>query len=211
MRITSATFKNEEKIPERCAFGVPDADEHLKLGENRNPQLRWSDIPADTKSLVLVCIDPDVPSPTDDFNKEGTTIARDWPRVNFVHWVMVDITANNDSIDEGACSDGIVPGGKTGPAGPSGSRQGINDYTNFMAGDLDMGGDYYGYEGPCPPWNDERLHNYHFTVYATDLERIPVDGRFTATDVLAAIEGHVIDQATIVGRYSLNPDIPAGS
>ncbi|GIS40711.1 MAG: hypothetical protein Ct9H90mP13_05570 [Pseudomonadota bacterium] len=35
---------------------------------------------------------------------------------------------------------------------PSGSRQGINDYTKFMAGDPEMQGNYFGYEGPCPPW-----------------------------------------------------------
>jgi Raf kinase inhibitor-like YbhB/YbcL family protein len=209
MQITSTTFAHNGKIPERCAFGVPDPDEHLKLGENRNPQLSWRDIPADANSLVLLCVDPDVPSSADNFNKEGSTIAANLPRVDFIHWVMVDIPAQVGSIDEGACSDGVVPHGKTDPAGLPGSRQGINDYTNFMAGDPDMEGDYYGYEGPCPPWNDERLHHYHFTLYAIDLKKVPVDGRFTAADVLAAIESHVIRKTTLIGTYSLNPDVPA--
>ena len=205
MRITSTTFEHHGSIPQRCAFGIPDPDEHLKLGENQNPQLSWSEIPADATSLVLLCVDPDAPSSMDNFNQEGTTIAADLPRADFIHWVMVDIPAQDGSIDAGACSDGIVPGGKTDPDGPPGSRQGINDYTNFMAGDADMEGDYYGYEGPCPPWNDERLHHYHFTLYAIDLERTPVEGPFTAADVLAAIADHVISKATLTGTYSLNP------
>ena len=74
-----------------------------------------------------------------------------------------------------------------------------------------MRGDYCGYDGPCPPWNDERLHHYRFTVYATDLERCPVDGRFTAANVLAAIAGHVLAEASLTGSYTLNPRLlPAG-
>ena len=209
MRITSNTFEQNGQIPPRCAFGIPDPDEHLKLGENRNPQLSWSAIPPDAKSLVLLCVDPDAPSSMDNFNQEGMTIAAELPRADFIHWVMIDIPAQTGSIDEGTCSDGIVPGGKTNPDGPPGSRQGINDYTNFMAGDPDMEGDYYGYEGPCPPWNDERLHHYHFTLLAINLETTPVEGRFSAADVLTAIEGHVIEIAKLTGTYSLNPDITA--
>lgn len=208
MRITSTTFEHNGEIPPRCAFGVPDAEEHINLGENMNPQLSWSNIPASAKSLVLLCIDPDAPSSMDDFNREGTTISSSLLRMDFIHWVMIDIPAREGSVDEAECSDGIVPGGKPNPPGPTGSRQGINDYTNFMAGDPDMEGDYFGYEGPCPPWNDERLHHYHFTLYAIDLDKTPVGERFTAADVLTAIEGHVIDMAKLIGKYSLNPDVP---
>jgi len=209
MLLTSTSFEHDGKIPQRCAFGIPDAEEHLKLGENKNPQLSWTDIPPAAKSLVLLCVDPDVPSSGENFNKEGATIELNLPRVDFIHWVMVDIPAQTGSFAEGACSDGIVPHGKSDPTGPTGSRQGINDYTGFMAGNPDMEGDYYGYDGPCPPWNDARLHHYHFTLYAIDLKKTPVDERFTAADVLAAIEVHVIDQATLIGAYSLNPDVPA--
>ena len=209
MRITSTTFEHDGEIPIRCAFGIPDADEHLKLGENMTPQLSWSGIPESARSLVLLCVDPDVPSSMDDFNREDATIPASLPRVDFIHWVMVDIPAGDGSVAEGECSDGIVPGGKINPPGPPESRQGINDYTNFMAGDPDMEGDYFGYEGPCPPWNDERLHHYHFILYAVDLDKTPVGERFTAADVLEAIEGHVVDMAKLVGKYSLNPDVPA--
>jgi Raf kinase inhibitor-like YbhB/YbcL family protein len=69
-----------------------------------------------------------------------------------------------------------------------------------------MAGDYYGYDGPCPPFNDSIVHHYRFTVYALDLARVPVEGRFTRAQVLDAIEGHVLDQATLTARYTINPD-----
>ena len=162
MKLTSKTFAPNAEIPQRCAFGIPDVEQHIKLGENMNPQLSWSGIPVAAKSLVLLCIDRDVPSEMDDFNQEGKTIAADLPRTDFVHWAMIDIPAADGGVDEGECSDGIVPGGKDNPPGPAGSRQGINDYTGFMAGDPDMEGEYCGYDGPCPPWNDDRLHHYRF-------------------------------------------------
>ena len=34
----------------------------------------------------------------------------------------------------------------------------MNDYTGWFAGNADMGGDYYGYDGPYPPFNDLRTH-----------------------------------------------------
>jgi phosphatidylethanolamine-binding protein (PEBP) family uncharacterized protein len=68
-----------------------------------------------------------------------------------------------------------------------------------------MSGQYFGYDGPCPPWNDELLHHYHFDLYATDLERCPVEGAFTGQQVLGAIAGHVLVQSRLTGTYSLNP------
>ncbi len=205
MKISTDSFTNNGPIPERCAFGIPDPKLHMRLGENRNPQLQWSEIPAEARSLVLLCIDPDVPSVGHDVNKEGRSIPADLPRTDFAHWVMVDIPASDGCIEEAECSDSVVIGGKKDPAGPAGSRQGINDYTGFLAGDPDMQGLYYGYDGPCPPWNDERLHHYHFILYATDLERCPVEAAFGHQDVRRAIDGHVLAEARVVGTYSLNP------
>ena len=54
-----------------------------------------------------------------------------------------------------------------------------------------MSGDYFGYDGPGPPWNDERLHHYVFTLYALDSARCAVEGRFGGPEVLTALEGHV--------------------
>lgn len=207
MKLTSTSFADGGAIPARCAFGIPDPVKHMRFGSNHNPQLAWSGAPAGTRSLVLVCVDSDVPSSGENFNKEGATIAADLPRVDFIHWVMVDIPPATAAIGEGECSDGIIAGGKHTPSGPPGARQGINDYTGFMAGDPDMRGEYYGYDGPCPPWNDERVHHYHFVLYATDLDRCPVDGRFTAQDVEQALAGHVLAEARLTGTYTLNPDL----
>jgi len=207
MQITSSSFDNDQTIPEDYAFGIPDDESHMALGQNRNPALAWSDVPAGTKSLVLMCIDPDVPSVGDDVNQEGRTISAGLPRVDFYHWVMVDIEPTETSIAEGFCSDGVTVGGKCTPNGPAGSRHGINDYTGFLAGNAEMQGNYYGYDGPCPPWNDEIMHHYHFILYATDLERCPVDGVFTGSDVKQAIDGHVLANARIVGTYALNPRV----
>ena len=206
MRLTSTSIENDRPIPERCAFGVPDAAEHMRLGENLSPQLSWTGVPETAKSLVLFCVDPDVPSIGDDVNKEGSTIPHDLERVNFGHWGLVDLPATDGSLAEGECSRGVIVGGKDDPPGPAGTRQALNDYTGFMAGS-DMSGDYFGYDGPCPPWNDERLHHYHFTLYALDIERCGVDGKFTVADILSAIDGHVLAEARIVGTYTLNPDV----
>lgn len=72
-----------------------------------------------------------------------------------------------------------------------------------------MAGDYYGYDGPCPPWNDAIVHHYVFTIYALDLDRLPLEGRFTGAQVREAIEGHVLDQASLTGTYTLNPKLAA--
>ena len=99
------------------------------------------------------------------------------------------------------------PWSKPGPAGPHGSRQGINDYTGWFASDRDMAGDYYGYDGPCPPWNDEIAHRYVFTLYALDVAQLAVSDRFTGSDVRRAMDGHVLARASVTGRYTLNPSI----
>ncbi len=207
MQLKSTSFADNDRIPERCAFGVPHPVDHMQLGANQNPQLSWSGVPEEAKSLVLLCIDPDVPSSVENLNQEGKTIATDLPRVDFTHWAMIDITPTDGSIAEGEFSDGVTAGGKKAPAGPENSRQGINDYTSFMAGNADMEGNYFGYDGPCPPWNDERLHHYHFVLYATDLVSCPVQDMFTGADVKRAIESHILAEVCLIGTYSLNPEV----
>lgn len=207
MQLTSKSFGHQQRIPGEFAFGVPDAAQPMRFGSNRNPHLAWSDVPPGTRSFVLICVDTDVPTRPDDVNQPGRTVPATLPRADFIHWVMVDIPASLREIAAGACSDGVVARGKQSPAGPAGSRQGLNDYTQWFRGDADMGGQYFGYDGPCPPWNDERLHHYHFELYATDVDRCPVDGAFTARDVRAALAGHVLAEAHLTGTYSLNPSV----
>jgi Raf kinase inhibitor-like YbhB/YbcL family protein len=208
MELTSTSFEDGKRIPGELAFAVPDAQSHVRLSDNRNPQLQWSNLPMGTQSLVLICHDCDVPSQPDDVNREGRTISASLPRVDFFHWLLVDLDPQSGPIEEGEFSSGVTPRGKSGPAGPRRTRQGINDYTMWFAGDEKMKGDYFGYDGPCPPWNDSIPHRYVFTLYALDVEQLPVSGVFRGSDVLNAMKGHVLDEAKLTGVYSLNPAVP---
>ena len=191
MKLSSNSFIDGQAITGEYAFCIPDVDNHVTFSANRNPHLAWTNLPAGG----------------DDVNQEGREVPADLPRVDFTHWVLVDLQPDRDAIAEGEFSTSVTAGGKDGPDGPDGTRQGINDYTDWFAGDADMAGDYYGYDGPCPPWNDTIFHHYHFTLYALDISRCPVAGRFGRQDVLDAIEGHVLGQASVTGIYSLNPGI----
>ena len=200
MKITSDSFQPDQPIPEQFAFGKLADGAPMAFSDNLNPQLSWSDVPSAAQSLVLICIDDDVPTVMADVNQADRSIPVDQPRADFVHWVLIDIAPTLTGLEAGSCSSAVVSGGKRNPPGPQGSRQGINDYTGFM-GD----GDYYGYDGPCPPWNDERLHHYHFRLYALDLAQLPLaDDRFMATQVMDSMQGHVLASAEISGSYSLN-------
>lgn len=207
MKLRSDSFKDNQPIPGKFAFCVPDPAAHVKLADNHNPHLAWEGAPAETKTFVLICVDPDAPTKPDDVNQEGRTVPASLPRGNFFHWAMVDIHDGVTEITAGSCSHGVHAHGKKHPPGPAGSRQGINDYTDWFAGDPDMKGRYHGYDGPCPPWNDAIPHHYRFTLYATDLARCPVDGEFTAQQALEAIKGRVLAEASLTGLYTLNPAV----
>lgn len=207
MIVLSDSFTDGGAFPGRCAFAVPDPKGKIRFSENRNPHIAWHGLPSATRSLVLICHDRDVPSRADDVNKEGRSIAASLPRVDFYHWVLVDLKSDGEPIREGEFSSGVTARGKKGPQGPRGTRQGINDYTAWFAGDKDMAGDYHGYDGPCPPWNDTIAHRYVFTLYALSAQRCPVEGRFRAPDVFTAIQSLTLDSAQITGSYSLNPAV----
>ncbi len=209
MKLTSNSFTDNNAIPAEFSFCAPDAKTHCTLGANRNPHLAWSDAPAGTKSFALICHDYDVPSKGDDVNQEGRKIPASLPRVDFFHWVLVDLDPKSTGINAGEFSSGVTARGKGGPNGPRGTRQGINDYTMWFASDKDMSGNYFGYDGPCPPWNDTILHHYVFTLYALDVAKCGVSGIFNGGDVRAAIKGHVLAEAKLTGCYSLNPDVKA--
>lgn len=209
MRLWSDSFKDGEAIPARYALGKPHPDTHVQLSDNVSPHLAWADAPAGTKSFALICVDVDAPTRPDSVNKEGMTVPAGLPRADFYHWALIDLAADRTLVQEGEFSQGVTAKGKDGPAGPQGSRQGLNNYTQWFEGDPDMAGEYAGYDGPGPPWNDELVHHYHFTLYALDVARCPVEGRFTAPDVLKAIEGHVLGRASIVGSYAIYPDARA--
>jgi Raf kinase inhibitor-like YbhB/YbcL family protein len=207
MQFWSDSFKDHGLIPGECAFGVTDPGSHVALSSNRNPHFGWSDLPHGTQSLVLICHDHDVPSRGDDVNQAGRLIPADLPRVDFYHWVLIDLLPGIPMIIEGEYSDAITPRGKPGPDLANGARQGLNDFTGWFAGDDKMSGNYFGYDGPCPPWNDSIPHHYAFTLYALKVPRLEVHGHFTGPQVRAAMAAHILAEASVTGLYSLNPTV----
>src|SRR5262249_3509888 len=80
----------QKKIPESIHLSsgaFPDGSaipaEYTCDGKNISPSLKWTDVPGGTKSLVLICDDPDAPSGT------------------WTHWVLFDIPANVSELPEG--------------------------------------------------------------------------------------------------------------
>jgi Raf kinase inhibitor-like YbhB/YbcL family protein len=207
MRFTTTAFSELEAIGAEYAFGKIDARAHVALSENLNPDFAWNDVPVGTRSFVLLCHDPDVPSKGDDVNQEGKIVPANLPRIDFFHWVLVDLPSTMTKIACGEFSNGVTPRGKAGPQAAHGARQGINDYTGWFAGDKEMAGNYYGYDGPCPPWNDSIVHRYVFTIHAVSVAKLAVEGTFNGHDVRKALQGRILAQASITGRYSLNPSI----
>jgi Raf kinase inhibitor-like YbhB/YbcL family protein len=204
MKLWSESWTNGDRIPARHDAGRLDAAGGVAFSDNLNPHLAWSDLPAGTQSLVLICHDFDVPSRADDVNRADREIPTNLPRVDFFHWVLVDLPPAVGAIAEGEFSRGFTPRGKPGPAALHGARHGLNDYTGWFAGDAEMAGDYYGYDGPFPPFNDSLVHHYVFTLYAVGAARLPVEGRFTGADVRRALAGRVLGEATHSGTYTLN-------
>ena len=147
-----------------------------------------------------------VPTVFDDANQEGRTIPTDLARMDFMHWILVDIPPTTTGLTKGAESDAVVPKGKPTGLTKNGVR-GANDFGMFMAGNSDMAGDYGGYDGPAPPWNDEIMHEYVFTLYALDVGSLGLSGVFSGADALAAMEGHVLASGQVVGEYTLTPDL----
>lgn len=205
MKLSSETFQHRGTIPARCAFGRPGTDGPVALSDNRNPHLAWSDVPAHARSLVLVCVDPDVPTDGSTVNRDDMQVPADQPRAAFYHWCMVGLPAVDGAIAEGSCSDGVSARGKQAPAGPAGSRQGRNDYTAWFDGDADMGGVYLGYDGPCPPWNDALEHRYFFRLFALDVgvDALGLGDGFSGGELMRAMQGHVVAETALMGTYSL--------
>jgi Raf kinase inhibitor-like YbhB/YbcL family protein len=206
MKLSITGWEDGAPIPAKFAFGKIPAEGRFEISDNISPAISWSDIPEGTKSFALICHDPDVPSSGEDVNIEGKEVPASLPRVDFYHWVLVNIPASITKLEEGVASNGVTPKGKMPGAKPYGTA-GLNNYTDWFAGDTDMGGDYGDYDGPCPPWNDSIIHHYHFTIYALDTDKIDLPEPFTGPDALAAIEGHVRGKASYMGTYTMNRDL----
>lgn len=100
----------------------------------------------------------------------------DAPRGTFVHWVVFNIPPSSSGLREG------LPNEKT---LQDGSKQGLNDFRRI------------GYGGPCPP---SGTHRYYFKLYALDVE-LDLDPGATKKELLNAMEGHVLAEATLMGKY----------
>ena len=188
------------------AFCEPADVNHTRPGGNVSPHINWKNAPEGTKSFALFVVDPDAPASGDTANKDNMTIPKDAPRIDFYHWVVTNIPANRTRIEEGASARGVVPGGKP-PGDREFGREGLNDYSRWLEGD------YAGWDGPCPPWNDERIHRYIFELFALDIENLHPSGPFTGPDAKVVMEGHILAKASFTGIYILNPGVslpPAG-
>lgn len=97
------------------------------------------------------------------------------PRRTWVHWVLYNLPPTSSGLPEGVTVKDL----------PQGTREGLNDWKRT------------GYGGPCPPIG---RHRYFHRLYA--LERMLPDlGAPTKAALLAAMQGHVLEQAELVGTY----------
>lgn len=94
INIESPAFKNGELIPLKYTCD----------GENISPALRWDEVPEGTKSLVLICDDPDAP-------------IGDW-----VHWIIYNIPPETRELKENIKPVKILN---------DGSIHGLNDWKKF--------------------------------------------------------------------------------
>lgn len=190
-------IRQGDRIPEKYAFCQPDKEKHTKDGGNISPTVTWSQGPEGTQSYTLIMHDTDVPTTFDNANKEGKTIPADMKRKDFYHWVLTDIPADTASIAEGEEANVVEKKGKPTGKQPYGVR-GKNDVGQMH------NATFGGYDGPCPPWNDAKLHHYHFTVYALDVPSLGLSGNFSGQDALNALKGHVLAQGSLTGTFTQN-------
>ena len=97
------------------------------------------------------------------------------PKTTWVHWVLYDIPAGVAGLGEGSSTKGFPPG----------TLSGTNDWGRT------------GYGGPCPPIG---RHRYVHTLYALDTVLADLE-RPTRAKLLAAMQGHVLQTAELIGTY----------
>lgn len=146
-----------------AAFNAGDMiDPHYTCdGEDVSPPLSWTGVPEGTKSLALICDDPDA------------------PRGTWSHWVLYNIPPDKSELPEGVPPEGRLTWG---------AMQGRNDFGNL------------GYGGPCCPRGS--THRYFFHLYALDVALDDLRPGLTRQQLLDRIQGHILDQTQLMGRYS---------
>jgi len=187
-------------IPAKYAYCTADGKGATKNGGNVSPKISWSGKVDEAKSYVVLVVDKDVPASFELANQKDKVIPVDFSRQDFYHWVLVDIPVKRTSLAEGRSSTKVIEGGK--PLGKTAyGVNGQNDYAKMNKGPNG------GYDGPCPPWNDERMHHYHFSVYALDVESLELKKNFSGRDVEKAMAAHIVGKGEVVGRFTTNPKV----
>lgn len=208
MALESTSVAHGQPIDVEHAVATPTADGRAEMaGADRSPHLRWTGEPDDTRSFAISVVDPDVPADRTRMGVEGLSLGDDEPRVEFAHWLVVDLPPDVHELPEGAGGEGFEAHGR--PPGPTtvGGLQGENGYRGLFEGNTDLEGTYGGWNGPFPPWNDEHVHRYVTTVYALDVDSLGLEVGFDLEAFRRAIEGHVLATAEIVPTYTLNPSL----
>ena len=149
LQLTSLAFGQGEKIPSKFTGDGADV----------SPPLAWPVAPFGTRSFTLICDDPDA------------------PRGTWVHWVLFNMSSDQQALDEG------VP---TTEKLANGALQGTNDFGKI------------GYGGPAPP--PGKPHRYFFKLYALDAV-LPLPAGSTKSQLVNAMKGHVIDEGELMGTY----------
>jgi Raf kinase inhibitor-like YbhB/YbcL family protein len=206
LKVHVDAVKSGHLISSDYQFCMAAAQGHFTAAPDKSPSIEWSKGPAGTKSYAIIMYDTDSPLEHREWmNQEGQTLTAAIQRKIFYHWLLVDIPTNVTSLAEAADSDARVAHGKQAPAKIG--VHGRNDYTLTFAANDAMKGDYYGYDGPCAPWNDTNIHHYHFTVYALSVPSLGLSGAFDGAQALAAMQGKVLAQGELLGLYSINPSV----
>jgi Raf kinase inhibitor-like YbhB/YbcL family protein len=100
----------------------------------------------------------------------------DAPVGTWVHWVIYNLPVNVNELPEDVPSMEVLE---------NGGKQGKNDFGRI------------GYGGPCPPGG---THRYFFKLYAVDME-LEVKAGLTKKELLNLLEGHVLAECQLMGRY----------
>jgi len=104
----------------------------------------------------------------------------DAPGGSWVHWVIYGIGVGTTELSENVVKTDTV-------AALGGAKQGMSYFGKP------------GYGGPCPP-RGHGVHHYHFRLYALDTE-LNLAPRVKRSQLDAAMKGHILAQAELVGTY----------
>jgi hypothetical protein len=112
LQVSSPAFSDNGSIPKKYTCD----------GQNVAPPLQWSGIPAQAKSVAVICDDPDAPSGT------------------FTHWVVYDIPASTHALPERASigKAGVNSFGKVGYGGPCPPKRDHAHHYHFHVYALDV-------------------------------------------------------------------------